>query len=160
MAKEIDWQRHIIKRVREEGGYGKKWSSSFTVGPPDLILALPGFGALFVEVKLEKGWSSDTARTIDFSEKQKEEAQQLNAAGARCIGLVVIYGGPQNVNLAPVAMPPPREKLRVRLSDLRKNEYSWRTRGGPTTWGRFDGPFIEWLKLWYNQTNGDTNDQR
>ena len=143
MAKEIDGQRHIIKHIRKEGGYARKWSSPYVVGVPDLITCGIGPGALFIEVKMEKKWYKDTIRAIQFTEKQTEEAQKIIEGGGRCIGLIIMYGGPQNVEIAPVRMPAPREKLRVRLSELQRGCFKWRSEVG----------FVRWLSDWCHRTN-------
>lgn len=136
MPKEINFQTKIVKRIKDEGGYGAKWSSQFTVGKPDLILIPKNFGTLFAEVKLEENWIKNTARTMGFTEKQKLEAKRINAVQnsfgnpvSPCIGLIVVYNGVKDVTLLSVPMPSPRNECQVRLSDVRDQGLDWYAKG-------------------------------
>lgn len=120
---EVDWQTKIVNRVKEQGGYGAKWATQFSVGKPDLILTHGD--TLFVEVKYETDWFKNTARTLGFTSKQNLEAQRINEAGGRCFGLVVIQNGLRDVKLCPVEMPDPRSQLRIKLQILQSERYDW-----------------------------------
>ena len=102
--KELNWQHKIVKSVRMQEGYGKKWSSTYAVGVPDLILSLPDIGPFFMEVKLEHSVKDGFNRKIDVTAIQQHELASLVAAGARALLGVVIYRGPRDVQL--VALPP------------------------------------------------------
>ena len=90
MPNEVQWQHKIIKRVKSEGGWGRKWSSTYAVGVPDLLLAHPNFGLIAVEVKLEKLWVKDTARTMNLSDIQIKTLNDMFLASARVCALVVV----------------------------------------------------------------------
>lgn len=144
---EIDYQRKIVKRLQEEGAYARKWSTQHTVGVPDLIIATSNF-TFFDEIKLETDWYKNTVRTIGFTEKQKLEAEKINAAGGVAIGTVVLVNkvegkATKRVTLHPVQMPHPRTELQIKLSELQKCGYDLNARKallGPA-------PFPETLTL-------------
>ena len=102
--KEVDWQYKIIESTKKQCGYGKKWSSTYAVGVPDLILSLPTFGAFFMEVKLEHSLPENFDRQIGATKLQQHTLASLVAAGARAMLGVVLYHGPRDVAL--VALPP------------------------------------------------------
>lgn len=52
MTIEIKIQRLMIVSCIELGGFATKMASSYGSGIPDLLLALPGVGSCFAEVKL------------------------------------------------------------------------------------------------------------
>lgn len=72
MSRETNDQLDIIKSIKAEGGYAKKWASRFVVGVPDLVGALPGVGNFLMEVK--KLGEKPTA-------KQEHELKLNTAAG-------------------------------------------------------------------------------
>jgi len=117
-AKEIDWQTKIIQCVRNQGGYGGKWSSSVQVGKPDLILRLPLLNETFLmEVKLFKDIAATGKfdRHIETTEKQREQLGLYEKAGGlSCVG-VVLYYKPTHVVL--VALPWTTERLSSLLMD-------------------------------------------
>lgn len=88
--KEIDFQRKICKRVEEQGGFGRKWSSEFQAGPPDLVLSHSMLnGAFFMEVKLITKPPNEYDRIIKVTELQREHLRNLHKAGSLvCVGLV------------------------------------------------------------------------
>lgn len=118
--KELTWQHKIIKSVRQQGGYGKKWSSTYAVGVPDLILSLPDIGAFLMEVKLEHSLKPGFDRQIKATPKQRHELASLVASGARALLGVVLYRGVRDVQL--VALP------------------SWALR----VWDGMGGPSVPW----------------
>lgn len=52
--REVDCQSKVIKAVRDAGGAAHKLSNRFLVGVPDLLIKLPRYSAIIMEVKLEK----------------------------------------------------------------------------------------------------------
>lgn len=107
--KELPWQYKIIKSVRLQGGYGKKWSSTYAVGVPDLILSHPDFGTAFMEAKLEHSIKDGYDRKIDITERQRHELSLLRASGALALIGVVIYRSPRDVRLW--CLPPTAERV-------------------------------------------------
>ena len=90
MPNELYYQKRITMAMRDEGGYGKKWSSSWAVGVPDLILSHPNTGIHFSETKLERDWTGNTGRKIKLTRRQIEECSKLRTSGARVtVSLVV-----------------------------------------------------------------------
>jgi hypothetical protein len=49
--RENDDQADIIKSIKAESGYAKKWATPYTVGVPDLVGSLPSVGCFLMEVK-------------------------------------------------------------------------------------------------------------
>ena len=110
MTGELDWQRRIVKSAKAQGGWGAKWATQWTVGVPDLILCLRGFGMFAMEVKLfdsvKPGWS----RKIQTTDKQKHELNKINEAGGiGFVGVVVKYESSNKALLA--AVDPEQERL-------------------------------------------------
>ena len=88
--KEIDFQRKICKSIEKAGGFGRKWSSEWQAGPPDLVLShqLIG-GACFMEVKLIKSPPAIYNRNLSVTRLQREHLESLAKTSAKvCIGLV------------------------------------------------------------------------
>lgn len=126
MAKEVEWQTKIIKRIRSEGGYAKKWATQYSVGVPDLVTVLndeqSGLAAShFFEVKLEKSWFKNTSRKIKLSEKQKYEISALAKAGAR-VGVILLAhlhdDRDPSVVVVPSRLIQPKEDLIVERNPL------------------------------------------
>lgn len=94
MVKEVDFQRKIIEASEAQGGYGRKWSSEWQVGPPDLVLSHPELGgAYLMEVKLLKDTTARFNVQTGVTQKQYDELKALHEAGAKvCIGVVIYYG--------------------------------------------------------------------
>lgn len=88
--KEVDFQRKICKRIEEQGGFGRKWSSEFQAGPPDLVLSHSQIGGVFLmEVKLIKSPPTHYRRDIGVTRLQNECMKEIHDAGGKvCIGLV------------------------------------------------------------------------
>lgn len=113
MAKEIDWQSKLVKKLKQEGAYARKASSSYAVGVLDLDTILPIHGAMKIEVKLltelnaDRNWS----RKIDYTAKQKEESENVIKAGGMALGLVLCHYNPSTVHLFAHRMPTPRESF-------------------------------------------------
>lgn len=51
---ELECQQLVIDAVEETGGRGLKFNSRFVIGVPDLLLQMPGHGAMILEAKLHK----------------------------------------------------------------------------------------------------------
>jgi|SRR5580765_8770342 len=78
--RENDDQLDIIRSIKAEGGYAKKWASRFGIGNPDLICSLPGIGIFLLEVKTEKG---------KVTSKQEFELENWRKAGGLAfVGIV------------------------------------------------------------------------
>lgn len=107
MPKEVEFQTKIIQAAKEQGGYGRKWSSQFQIGCVDLVFHLPKAGAVFMEVKLEKG--GDFNRKLGVTEKQQYELKNWQEAGALAIIAVVADGGARDRWLW--LLPPYTERL-------------------------------------------------
>jgi hypothetical protein len=89
MPVETEWQTRIIKSTRAAGGYGRKWSSQFQIGVPDLILSHSTCGPVFMEVKRETDCVYPCRRKLDLTSKQHQELRELERAGAQvCVGVV------------------------------------------------------------------------
>lgn len=51
---ELDCQKLLVDAVEEVGGCGVLFNNRFIVGVPDLLLQIPGHGAMILEAKLFK----------------------------------------------------------------------------------------------------------
>lgn len=92
--KELSAQRTIIKWVEAEGGYGKKWSSTYSVGVPDLILLLGGreHALVFAEVKIIKPTTLKFRRAVALTPRQHIELLRLRKQGVRAVVAVLVSG--------------------------------------------------------------------
>ena len=89
MPSENEWQTKICKRIREEGGYAKKWASGFLVGVPDLVVVAEGHN-WFVEVKkIDCVIGKDFKKKLHITPKQLQEIQAIMTAGGEAYVLVV-----------------------------------------------------------------------
>jgi hypothetical protein len=126
MAKEIEWQTKIIKRLRKEGGYAKKWASTWSVGVPDLIVshaALKGLVAL--EVKLMRDWKTNTTRKVELTPKQVHELNLIQAGGGRASVLLVLeHEGNGYINL--FQPPAVGDELRITRDWFWMDNFKWR----------------------------------
>lgn len=75
--KEVDHQRHIKQSVIRQGGYSFKLSNQFSIGIPDLLIALPPFVPILAEVKTLGECGDDFSRQLGVSPKQKDELRKL-----------------------------------------------------------------------------------
>ena len=121
VTKEIDWQAKVVKRLKLEGCYARKASSSYAVGILDLDVIIPGFGGIKVEMKLEDELRLGQAwkRTLGYTEKQKEEAEKVIKAQGAALGLVVCHFAPTNVSLHAHHMP--KQRMDYVLTSLMHN---------------------------------------
>lgn len=78
--RENDDQTDIIRSIKAEGGFSKKWASRFGVGNPDLICALPGIGIFLLEVKTPEG---------KLSPKQVFELEEWRKGGGKVYVAIV-----------------------------------------------------------------------
>lgn len=113
MTDEIIWQRRIIKSVKNEGGWGRKWATQMTVGVPDLILALPHFGMFCAEVKLYQDAVEGWNRRTGVTEKQRHEINKINSAGG--LGLVIGIVEYKNNNKYAIAFDANQDKVGERV---------------------------------------------
>lgn len=125
MTKEIEWQAKLVKRFKAERAYARKASSTYAVGVLDLDVVIPDFGGLKIEVKLETGLKPGWRRTPEYTERQKEEAEDIQNAGGRAIGLVICHYNPSNIWLLIHPMPKMREKHLCMEADLNVFGLKW-----------------------------------
>ncbi len=93
MPKENYYQAQLCKIAKSNGGYGAKWSSSFKVGPPDLIMSYPKTGIFLMEVKKIDVTIPNFKRKIDATELQRKYLNSyVDAGGVAFIGVVVVWG--------------------------------------------------------------------
>ncbi len=79
--KELALQSEICKSVRAQGGYALKLSHRFIVGVPDLLICMPGYPAMLIEVK-DLGVVTDKFDLkVPVTPKQREELKKFNEAG-------------------------------------------------------------------------------
>lgn len=78
--KETDVQAQIRQSVKFDGGYCHKLTNQFTVGIPDLLIALPPFAPCIIEVKDLKTVMSGFDRQIDVTPKQRYELRAISEA--------------------------------------------------------------------------------
>lgn len=97
MPSEIEFQKKIIKATEHSGGYGRKWSSAYLVGVPDLILCLPEPGVFVMEVKkIEITRGSDKKRKIHTTAIQRNHLKRFEESGGLAVVGVVLDGGPRD----------------------------------------------------------------
>jgi len=91
MLNEMGWQAKIVKQIKLEGGYARKWAAGFSAGNPDLIVSSLGTGVLFVEVKLFRGMTEGKffKRKVALTLLQRLELNKLKLSGAKACVLVV-----------------------------------------------------------------------
>lgn len=78
MTVETDLQRDIRQSVRRQGGYCIKLSNRFTIGVPDLLIALAPFAPCYVEVKKLGKCVLGFDRQLDVTPKQGHELRGLS----------------------------------------------------------------------------------
>ena len=110
---EVGWQSKILKRIKKEGGWGKKWATSYTVGVPDLILSFEEKGVCVTEVKLEKDWNTNTKRTLKLTEKQLDNLNKIRDAGGLGFVTLVVDNGSREQWVSIYPAPKMGEKLEV-----------------------------------------------
>ncbi len=87
MADEAGIKRLMVKRIKEEGGYGRRLEDSFAVGLPDLIL-IPKHGFVFLtEVKIIKGEAK-----FGCTPRQAEELRRVAETESYAIPVLIGHG--------------------------------------------------------------------
>lgn len=76
--KEIEVQTEIKQSVRADGGYCHKLTNAYTVGIPDLLIALPPFAPCVIEVKDLKEVTTGFDRVLGVTPKQRYELRQIS----------------------------------------------------------------------------------
>lgn len=121
MAKqELSLQTHIRKSVEADGGYARKLSHKFSVGIPDLFVALPPFAPGIIEVKDLSDVADKFDKLINITPMQTHhllEAQKgyWGHYGVRVSGILVriIHRAEHRL----VALPPGTERLSYQYQD-------------------------------------------
>jgi hypothetical protein len=72
---ESDFKTHLVKRIRAEGGYGRRVEDQFAVGVFDVILIPKGGPVFFVECKIIR------ASTWGATPRQRIELERIQQAG-------------------------------------------------------------------------------
>lgn len=94
MSDELNVQTKIIQSARKDGGYGRKCSNRFAIGVPDLLLAIPPFAPLYMEVKDFGKVPDNFDRQIDITEKQVYELELFSKpfedAGHGRVGFIAV----------------------------------------------------------------------
>jgi len=75
--KETDIQAQIKKSVRLDGGYCHKLTNAFTIGIPDLLIALPPFAPCVIEVKTQGTVAANFNQQLSVTPKQDYELKQI-----------------------------------------------------------------------------------
>ncbi len=86
MVKEVDIQAQIKKSVRLDGGYCHKLTNAFTVGIPDLLIALPPFAPCIIEVKSLGVVTAKFDQQIAVTPKQRHELNEITEVYLRYAG--------------------------------------------------------------------------
>lgn len=71
--RELDIQREICQSVRKDGGWARKLTNRFTIGIPDLLVALYPFVPCLLEVKDLGEVGEMFHRKLNVTEKQRHE---------------------------------------------------------------------------------------
>lgn len=90
MPNEADVKRDMVKKIKEEGGYGRRIEDQYAVGLPDLIMIPAGGPVFFVEVKIIR------AQSFGATPRQLEELKRITAADGflhHAITALIGYGG-------------------------------------------------------------------
>ncbi len=116
--KETDLQTDIKKSVREQGGYAFKLTNAYTIGIPDLLIALPPFAPCTVEVKELGDVTDKFDQTLRLTEKQRHELKGIskpyNTAGAGDVSFILVGLVYQRQRLL-IPLPKEVERLSYRL---------------------------------------------
>lgn len=111
--KETDHQTQIKLSVRRQGGYSFKLSNRFTIGIPDLLIALPPFAPCLAEVKDLGECVADFSRKLDVSPKQAYELKAMNEPYKEWgpVGILLITLGLEGTGRILVPLPQGTERL-------------------------------------------------
>lgn len=126
MTMEIDWQAKIVKRLKAEGRYARKASSTYAVGVLDLDVIIREVGNVKIEVKLDHGLKSGWSRKIAYTAKQKEEAENVIAAGGQALGLHIQHYSPTEVYLYFHRMPSVQDTLTLTEEETKHRRVRWK----------------------------------
>ena len=128
MPNELSYQRKFIQVIKDHGGYAKKWSSTFAVGVPDLIVVFEGL-TCFVEMKLEKGWNKNTKRTIDVTPIQESELKGIvYRGGGIAVVALVVEKGYNDSAIALLAIQKPNDSgvFQVERDEVLQHSVDWK----------------------------------
>lgn len=94
--KEVQYQSLVLKIVRDAGGAGHKLSNRFLIGVSDLLVKMPNWAPMLVEVKLAKFAKStedDHEFNIGVTVPQLEFLKKYHNAGMKTGVLSLIEHG-------------------------------------------------------------------
>jgi hypothetical protein len=77
--RELPFQSDVIKSVRKQGGYAIKISHKFSVGIPDLLIALPPFAPFIAEAKDFGEVGEKFDRKVEVTSKQAVELERISS---------------------------------------------------------------------------------
>ena len=89
---ENKFQARIVRSIRMQGGFARKWASEYNIGVPDLIGAIPTIGTFFMEVKLFNSGIID--KKIGTTPIQRHTMHQMEAAGMLCMVVPIVVYAP------------------------------------------------------------------
>lgn len=109
---ELKMQAHICASYMTYGGYACKWDAAHAKGKPDLVCAMRGIGAHFVEIKHRPEISLNRLGAIKnpMEVRQIVEARNIIHAGGLVFGGLVI-GGIKSVATASFAVFNPQSEV-------------------------------------------------
>lgn len=89
---ELDLQNRVVKVVRtSQGGAAHKLSHRFLVGVPDLMVKVPKYPVMILEVKKDERPKVKEVVTLDVTVPQKRFLLQWAAAGVMCGVMSFLY---------------------------------------------------------------------
>lgn len=94
---ENTYQARIVKSIRMQGGFARKWASEYNIGVPDIIGAYKDLGPFFMEVKLFNANIKD--KKIGTTPIQRHTMEQMEAAGMLCMVVPIVVWTPGNFNI-------------------------------------------------------------
>ena len=103
--KEISYQRQIVKSVKRSGGLARKQNHTTMVGVPDLIIWVPRYSPVEVEVKLIKDCTPGFKRKLDVTQKQTEKMRnvcELYEANMAFVLVIIEWRGSRVVSYSPM----------------------------------------------------------
>ena len=89
---ELDLQNRVVKAVRaSQGGAAHKLSHRFLVGVPDLLIKVPKYPVMIVEVKKNERPKVQDHVTLDLTVNQERFLAQWATAGVMCGVMSFLY---------------------------------------------------------------------
>lgn len=91
---ETSLQKDVIDAMREAGGAATKLSNRFLIGVSDLLIKLPSYDAMLVEVKKNQYpvvATVDSCVHMDVTQKQMQFLREYWSAGMTCGVLSFLY---------------------------------------------------------------------